>query len=277
MPSFLVGILDGHGSEGHFMAQYVAQALPKRLAEKLSQKPCCQSDQWVIQQLNDTFVEIDNEAPPNALRGGTTASITLRIGDTLFFANTGDSQSMLVHSTASSRNVTHSHHEIVFQTIPHKPHLPEEKARIEALGGTIHIPAQFPAASRVVVYSSAAIPPELIGLAMSRSIGDWEWKPVGVIAEPTVNVVTLNHSTDGGPAGSHYFVMAASDGVWDMRPRQRFAELLGQPLLDEGHEPNYSHSSCFLFQLCANVIWKVSPAKSEWYRDDMTIALVPVL
>lgn len=137
--------------------------------------------------MNETFIEVNDEAPPqNALRGGSTASVTLRIGNKLYIANAGDSQTMLIRTTSSNKpreqkqkqQQVQDEAEILYRTRKDKAHLPEELARIENLGGKVHIPPKFPGGSRVIVYSTAARPPETIGLAMSRSIGDWEWVSV---------------------------------------------------------------------------------------------------
>jgi serine/threonine protein phosphatase PrpC len=134
--SFLIGVFDGHGDAGHTVADFVRDILPRRLATKLNASPCCQSPEWISKQLNETIVELDQELPPQAaLRGRTTASFALRVGELLFIANTGDSRIMLV--TVATKNHTNS---IVFQSSPHKPHLSEERSRIEAAGGTIHVP-----------------------------------------------------------------------------------------------------------------------------------------
>jgi serine/threonine protein phosphatase PrpC len=255
--SFLLAILDGHGVEGHIVAEYVSLELPRLLAAKLDNRLCCESDEWIQKQLNATFVEVNAEAPPNALRGGCTASLTLRIGSKLYFANAGDSRTILV--SINPKDPTDAN--ILYETRRDKAHLPDERARIEKLGGKIHIPPQNPALSRVIVYSAAAIPPETIGLAMSRSIGDWEWKAIGVTAEPIVNVVDLSPYYNGTQVWQDTFVLAASDGLWDLRKKEFFAKHFAQSLPSN------------LLQTCVDAINLVSPKKG--YRDDITVIIAP--
>ena len=247
--SFLLGIFDGHGEEGHAVAEYVSRELPRLLAAKLDARMCCQNDEWIIQQLNQTFVEVNEEAPPSAMRGGCTASVTLRIGSKVYFANAGDSRTILVSAEKEEA-------EILYETRRDKANLPDEKARIEALGGKIHIPPQNPNLSRVIVYSTAARPPEPIGLAMSRSIGDWEWKSVGVTAEPIVDVVDLTGKEDT-------FVLSASDGLWDLRRKEFFAKRFAKALREGDN----------LLQSSVDIIQLVSPNKG--YRDDISLILAP--
>ncbi|EEC45740.1 predicted protein [Phaeodactylum tricornutum CCAP 1055/1] len=260
LPTFLIGLLDGHGTEGHRVAAYATMAIPARLAEKLNARPCCQSEQWIRSQLVDAFVEIDHEAPPNALRGGCTASISLRIGHKLFVANTGDSQILVMHRL-NEEDVN-----IAYRTRKDKAYLPEEKSRIEGMGGQIHIPPAFPEGSRVIVRSVSVHPPETIGLAMSRSIGDWEWGSVGVIPDPIVDVVDLT-----ALAGSA-FVVAASDGLWDLRKPEFYAKLLSRAMFDDDGAVFPSRPLSALVE----AIYKAAPEAAKWYRDDMTAVVVRI-
>lgn len=252
-PSFLACVFDGHGVEGHIVAEYVVQEFPRRLAEKLNQRPCCALDEWIIQQLKDTFVEVDKSAPQNTWRGGCTGTVTLRMGHKLFVANAGDSRTILADYKGSGKEV-----HIPYTSRSDKPNLPDERARIEGLGGKVHIPPNNPFLSRVVVFSKAATPPEPIGLAMSRSIGDSEWKLVGVTAEPLVDVIDISNQM-------HSFLVAASDGLWDLRRPQFFAKQFGESFYGGGRDPMVA---------CMETILQVSPRKKKWYRDDITVIVI---
>ncbi|GKY95761.1 hypothetical protein MPSEU_000536900 [Mayamaea pseudoterrestris] len=271
--SFLIAILDGHGTRGHLVSQYLQNKIPQKLAGKLNSRHCCQNDDWIKQQLIDTFIEADQEGSPNLLTGGSTASVTLRIGSKLYFANCGDSQTILVRhdkNVLDKGNATMAT-TILYQTRRDKPHLPDERERIERMGGTIFTPQQFSNQSRVIVYSVASLPHEPIGLAMSRSIGDWEWKLFGVTAEPIVDVVSMNElpvvSKDHDD--SLFFIIAASDGVWDMRPRREFFAKRFAAAIRSGTEP--------LWKIAVDSMWAVTPLNPNWYRDDMTLLIMCVM
>lgn len=248
---FFVGIFDGHGSQGHDVAHYAAIAVPERLAEKLNDETTRQSDTWIVEKLKETFVEVDAESPPSALLGGCTASVTLRRGNRLFIANTGDSRTIVVSVSGDAE-------EVVYTSRKDKPHLADEHERITKLGGKVHIPPQNPMLSRVVVYSEAAH--DLIGLAMSRSIGDWEWGIVGVTAEPLVNVLSVDNLTNA-------FVLAASDGLWDGRRPQFVAKHFANSFYHHGKSP---------LATCHDMIQKASPANENVYRDDITLAAMKI-
>lgn len=249
--SFLVAILDGHGVLGHQVAEYARIELPRIVASKLNSLTCCQPDAWIQQQLKDAFAELQQNIPFHpAQRGGCTASVTLRIGSKLFFANAGDSRTILVQAEPNAT--------VVYHTRFDKPHLPDERARIEGSGGRIHTPPQNPAMSRVIVFSKAAN--ENIGLAMSRSLGDSEWKEIGVTAEPIVDVVSIDPSNTA-------FIVAASDGLWDLRRM----EFLARHLTNDLYEKDIKKS---LPVKLVQMVDRIAPKKG--YRDDISVVVVPI-
>jgi serine/threonine protein phosphatase PrpC len=112
---------------------------------------------------------------------GTTLCTVLLRGRSLFAANAGDSRAIMITTSGE-----------VFQlTKDNKPDDPAEKARIESHGGRVK-----PMSSK---YSGKDIGPDRVwlpshdapGLAMSRSIGDFQVHTAGVIAEPEVTEYKL--------------------------------------------------------------------------------------
>jgi hypothetical protein len=93
---------------------------------------------------------------------------------------------------------------------------------------------------------------------MSRSIEDWEWKLVGVTAESLVDVIDLSNQTQS-------FLVAASDGMWDLRRPHFFAMQFGDSFYGGGRNPMVA---------CVETILQVSPQKKEWYRDDITVIVI---
>ena len=276
--NFLIAILDGHGVDGHLVAEYVQHELPRRLAVQLDDKPCCQTDEWIKQQFKDTFIKVNEDIPPtNALRGGCTASVALKMGDNkLVIANAGDSRTLLIKAKTSLIPSSFDKPfrdddeavQILYETRRDKPNLPDEKERIEGLGGRIHIPPQNANLSRVVVHSKTA--GEDVALAMSRSLGDWEWKNIGVTAEPIVDVIDLANITAKLDEDEVLFVLAASDGLFDLRKdiflAKQFARSFGQ----------YPRKSNLLKDAVEVIERVLKPQKPEWYRDDITVIVLPI-
>jgi serine/threonine protein phosphatase PrpC len=167
----------------------------------------------------------------------------------MYIANTGDSQTVVF--SVDSNTTKESGPTIAYRTQKDHAILPDEYARIIGLGGNVHINPNTNYSS-VVVYSVEAR--ENIMLGMSRSLGDWEWKAVGVTAEPLVGVVDLNDHPKS-------FLMMASDGVWDLRRR----EFYGKRFLD-----SFYRGTTHPLLKVLNVFELVTPKNPNWYRDDMT-------
>jgi hypothetical protein len=96
---------------------------------------------------------------------------------------------------------------------------------------------------------------------MSRSIEDWEWKPSGVIREPTTAVAHLTGRVEKAD-GSFSLLLEARDGVWDMRPSRRIAASFGEALNGLNLIANEDIAGDF-FNVCANIIWRLSSLKEE--------------
>lgn len=194
----LLGVFDGHAKLGELVSEYTAASLPKVLSSKLESTLLPNSasaastaliDQTEIvhQALVDTFVEIDKMAPADP-SGGCTASVILQLGHKIYVANAGDSRSIIATYNKSSCKVG-----VVYVTQEDKPDLPQERARVERMGGEVYVPpperAKEGASSRVIVMDKRTN--KRHSLAMSRSIGDWEAGKVGVIPHPTVTVLDI--------------------------------------------------------------------------------------
>lgn len=287
-PSFLAAIFDGHGQNGHLVAQEVVESFPRLLAPKLKEirRNSRQGEDWwsttndaaVKAALNETFVEVNMQGSSlNFYLGGCTASVTLRYGSKVYFANAGDSQTVLVSSTsvpAEQPRLT----SIEYMTRKDKASLQDEHDRITRLGGKIHVSRKNQVDTRVIVYSEKAH--DLIGLAMSRSLGDWEWKLVGVTAEPIVDIIDLSSLMGGGEVdsngndggnGKHFFLIAASDGIWDVRRREFYAAQIaeGFDFQNEGIDGGVQQQRRPLAKL-HELIQIATPNAAKGYKDDIT-------
>jgi len=264
---FLMGIMDGHGTEGHVVSNFAALELPRVLSHNLELKGTS-SAQSVEQALVDTFLEVDKNLP-GTTEAGSTASMFLRLGDQLFVANVGDSKSFL-----ATYNVVTQKVDIVFVNALHKPHLPEERKRIESVGGMVIMPRSLGDSSRVVIPLDDN-PPSPFGpsmaLAMSRSIGDRVARKQGVIPNPTVTVLNLNDIvTKAGKTNIELFAVSASDGLFDHIPPPNVAEELAKSM----YQPNTPR----LLETCEKLIMESS---EKWivsmpYRDDITMAVTKI-
>lgn len=203
----LIGAFDGHATFGEKVSEYVAKTLPALLGSKLVEYDAANSknDDEVDQQqkdldigkiLHETFLELDATSPAEP-SGGCTATLVLQLGTKIYIANAGDSRSFV------GAHVTHPSSEsgdskptttIIFGTREDKPHLSTERVRVEHMGGTVYLPTGFLVTGKGttrVLYKDPTTG-STSGLAMSRSIGDWDAGSVGVIPDPLIDILDIN-------------------------------------------------------------------------------------
>ena len=176
----LLGVFDGHGELGEITAQYASTEIPRLLVEKLANIDWWNDTKAVSDAIEATFVEVDQTEPTHGA-GGTTASMVLQIGPKIYVANAGDSRSIIAV-------LVEEEVQVVYASREDKPDLPQERQRIMAMGGYVHVPpndeGDVPRAFRIDENGNA-----LHGLAMSRSIGD---DVQGVIPNPIVDVLDVS-------------------------------------------------------------------------------------
>jgi serine/threonine protein phosphatase PrpC len=290
-PRVLLGVFDGHAPRGEMVSDYAVNELPNLLSKKLSEVASLTVDK-VKQILVETFVELDTNAPAEE-SGGCTASVVFRNDTKIYIANAGDSRSFIVTYRPSIKKTR-----VVYVSREDKPDLPGERARVEAAGGQVYIPAR--GTSRVVYHDPRTGSPS--GLAMSRSIGDWAAGKLGVIPDPIVDVIDIptliqaemkqTYDQDGanylyideqGDVASnsfgstdmpedddvYIFAVSATDGLMDYLDSLDIARVLAKALYeDEGAHPITAAEH--LVFAAANG-WQQD--KQGRYRDDIAIAV----
>lgn len=178
---FAAEIYDGHG--GREAAEIASGMLTPYFMHawaKESEKPF-KDRQNECQLLREAYLSVDAHLVEKGNRSGTTVANLYIIGDRFLAANVGDTRVIIGTKKGFS-----------FLTKDHKPDLPEEKARIEGLGG------------RVLFYGA----PRVEGvLAMSRALGDTGLKPY-ISSEPRIVKGSLGKEND--------YAILACDGVWDV-------------------------------------------------------------
>uniref|UniRef100_M4B5W0 PPM-type phosphatase domain-containing protein n=1 Tax=Hyaloperonospora arabidopsidis (strain Emoy2) TaxID=559515 RepID=M4B5W0_HYAAE len=182
------GIFDGHGGDG--AANYCVQAMCQNVIREpsITKEPA--------EALKSGFLRTDQEylqiANSKNSEDGTTAVVVFTQGNEMFVAHAGDSRAVLVHRSG----------DVSVLTSDHKPNRPDERRRIQELGGSV----VFWGVWRV----------EGI-LAVSRAIGDRMLKPL-VVAEPEVKELTRTEEDQ--------YLVLASDGVWDTVSNDEVAQLV---------------------------------------------------
>ncbi|XP_064599848.1 protein phosphatase 1B-like isoform X2 [Liolophura sinensis] len=130
-------------------------------------------------------------------KSGSTAVCAIVSPVHLFFANCGDSRSVLSRAGCCT-----------FSTTDHKPINPTEKERIQNAGGSVMIQR---------VNGS---------LAVSRALGDYEYKnvqgkgPCEQLVSPEPEIFVMDRSQDDE------FLILACDGIWDVMTNEELCDFV---------------------------------------------------
>lgn len=204
----------------------------------------------------------------------------MKQGSKIYIANAGDSRSFVVVYRAKSQSV-----EVVYISREDKPSLPDEAARVHKMGGQVFLP---PVGTSRVLYVDS-VTGNTSGLAMSRSIGDWEAGRVGVIPDPIVDVVDIpeliktqmakdceldvDGNVDPACLASHddvcIFAVSATDGMMDFASPELIAQTVALSL--------YAKEGPHLLTALEQLIYMAAQGWEQFrqgqYRDDIAIAV----
>ncbi|XP_059197943.1 protein phosphatase 1K, mitochondrial [Centropristis striata] len=191
-------VFDGHGGPeaADFCEKYMEKFIKDRVAEE--------SNLEVV--LTKAFLEIDKALARHlhfsptvpGINAGTTSTVALlRDGIELVVGSVGDSRAMLCRKGKALK-----------LTDDHTPERKDEKERVKRSGGFI-------------TWNSLGQSNVNGRLAMTRSIGDFDLKNTGVIAEPETKRVSLHHAHDS-------FLALTTDGVNFIMNSQEICNVINQ-------------------------------------------------
>lgn len=233
LPGFnYFAVFDGHGNEkvAVFLKLYLKDILKSELKEH-HKIP-------IEQCLMNTFKRLQSILPRSiAMHAGSTALVILRHGNILYVANVGDSRAII-----NFKNIA------VAITEDHKPNDPSEYERIKSVGGS-------------VVIDSFGTPRVNGNLALSRAVGDLYLAPA-VTWIPDIYRVKLTLSNK--------YVIAASDGLWDVFQNQEIVDFIGMNF----NKPNFTLNTepqNVLNSVCTGLI---KLARSRGSGDNITIMII---
>lgn len=169
-------VYDGHA--GSLAAQIAARRLVSYLVRA---NPGGGLPSLTAEALREAYLAVDREIVASGTESGAAAATFYVQGQRFLAANAGDSRIVV----AEGGNA-------IELTLDHRPDLPEERARIEALGG------------KVITLDMARVQGML---AMSRALGDAPLKPF-VTPEPRIAEGSLGRSDE--------LAVIACDGLWDV-------------------------------------------------------------
>ena len=264
----IFGVLDGHGNYGHFVSQFCRDYFMNKMKEYaesimyITQSISAEDVYLNLKQNNysyivELFMNIDDELSAQSdifdcNMSGTTCNLIFQFNNHLVCFNVGDSRSILIEESSDNTNQI-----IRALSIDHKPDIPEELMRIKENGGMVDqiqdLYGNKLGPNRV--FKEGCVYP---GLAMSRSLGDFQAKECGVIPTPEIIEYEINPNTK-------YFVVC-SDGVWEF--------LTNENVRDIGNKYYYNNNDVVgfcneLVNIAVNV-W----GEREKARDDITVVAV---
>jgi len=186
-------VYDGHA--GTDAAAYAAA----RLHELLIESPAYPENP--VQAFQEAFTTCDKDFVATSKKSGSTAVCALIKDGMLYAAWLGNSQASLVRGGVPVKIID-----------SHKPNRDDERARIEALGGSI------------ILWGTWRVNGQL---AVSRAIGDGEYKPF-ISAEPDVTSIEMN--------GSEEFIIVGCDGLWETITPEEATEIVFDHLEEKKSE-----------------------------------------
>lgn len=232
------GVYDGHG--GDRVAQFAGDNIHQIIAKQEAFK---KGD--IEQALKDGFLATDrailNDPRYEEEVSGCTASVGILSGTKIYVGNAGDSRSVLgVKGRAKPLS------------FDHKPQNEGEKARITAAGGFVDF-------GRVNG-----------NLALSRAIGDFEFKKSAELAPEQQIVTAFPDVTVHEISDDDEFLVVACDGIWDCQSSQAVVEFVRRGIAAKQG----------LFQICENMMDNCIASNSETGGvgcDNMTIVVIGLL
>jgi protein phosphatase 1B len=161
----------------------------------------------VIKAIHSGFLKLDHkmrdipELASGADKSGTTAVCAFISNENVYIANCGDSRAVLCRNGVP-----------VFSTQDHKPILPTEKKRIVNAGGSVMVQR---------VNGS---------LAVSRALGDYDYKNVSELGQCEQLVSPEPEIFCQERDGQDYFLVLACDGVWDVMSNEAVCSFISNRL-----------------------------------------------
>ena len=280
----IYGIMDGHGSEGHLVSDFVKNQIKEYFNNKKIYAINNKNKEFSFTKFGMSLENFDKlkhnnyELIKNFYENtnkklsdtefdinfsGTTCIMVFKIGKKIICSNVGDSRAILVERKLIFEEKTNSilnKYEIIELSHDHKPNNKGEKERIEKCGGEVaqeflneedeksDLPFR--------VWKEGCNYP---GLAISRSLGDKIAEKIGVISEPEFIEAEINKN-------SKYIIMG-SDGVFEYLTNNDILEISNKYLNNDN-----------LQKACKIIVEKAATLfrQKENRVDDITINIINI-
>jgi serine/threonine protein phosphatase PrpC len=183
----LFAVFDGHG--GKAVSKYLKKVVPPLFMNKFDKDMYAHSgllSRYIIKVFDKIQSSLIKDHPKLAQYCGSTSCIVIRHKDNLWVANIGDSRAVKCNKSNIAEQLTQDH----------KPNNPDERVRIENLGGKIKFDG---------------VDWRIKDLSLSRAFGDLDCMPFVTHIPQIYKYKVL--PTDK-------FMILACDGLWDVISNQ---------------------------------------------------------
>ena len=255
------GVMDGHGTNGHFVSKFCGEALKKffsdenniitkkekgKLTKDLLYQKLTNNNYSLLKKFFNNLQTELIDATFDTHFSGTTMVIIYQIENKIICSNIGDSRAVLIS------NIGNDDFQVITLSNDQKPTNPEEQKRIEESGGEIATcddeKENEEGIKRVWVKGE-----KFPGIAISRTLGDEVAKSVGVICTPEFIEKNITNNC---------YIVVASDGLWEFFSNEYVKDLSYKLYLSKD-----------FVGLIKNLMIEVS---GEWsaegpIRDDITV------
>ena len=254
----IFAVLDGHGDNGHIVSQLASKYLIKKFTSITKDFNDVESiynffNQSDYQKIINIFLETDSEITSqtkfDVSLSGSTCVFVIQLGEHIICANIGDSRAILIYEENGQNKIFELSHDS-------KPDVPEERRRIELMGGVVD-QIKDENGERTGPFRVYMKNLEQPGLAMSRSFGDKKAKTCGVIPLPDIIEYNLKWNFK--------YMVICSDGVWEFLSNEEVMEIG-----DKYFYQNDINEFCSQLLKRSTEIWE----KEENYMDDITVVAV---
>jgi serine/threonine protein phosphatase PrpC len=286
--TIVVGVMDGHGKDGHKLTEFLATQLPFRLKESLNSSTLNKSDHAALREMEERLVTLgkakstsmseehvvvsgtliqafhlahhdacQNTAVP-AGRSGTTCVACVVTDDSIVTASVGDSTLILglyaAPDVAAEGYVLSTEVLSVRTTVQ----IEGERSRIQAGEGRVD-------GNGNVFYGP-------VGIAMTRALGDAVMLRAGILPTPMIrnfNRPVSHAQEETGEILS--MIVLGSDGVFDVMTKEDVIQLAGQVIQEFESTKTAAEAIC-------------NEARRRWLAnlpiepkvDDITCAVVQI-
>ena len=257
----IFGVLDGHGPEGHLVSQLVSSYIQIefqkiKLIEKIKDINIIYNklSSNNFSTIKDLFINADNflrDQKIESRNSGTTLILVIHIGEHIICANAGDSRAILIYDKNKNND-----YKIFPLSIDSKPELKEEKERIKKMGGIVE-KIKDKNGKEIGPYRVWNKKKEYPGLAMSRALGDFNGKNIGIIPDPKIIETNFEINIK--------YIVICSDGVWEFLKNEDILKLG-----NKYYEENKPREFCKEIYDNSVKCWQ----KEDMVIDDITILTV---